>query len=197
MTSERTREDRAAVVIRVFSVLAVGLALALGPQLARGPVAPLVALVVAAFGYAVALAAAEFRGWRALPPQVATTIDGVLVLVACGLTGGAESIMVALLPLVVIAASVRGGAVVGRVAAVLAGIGFTLGSVLGSDADVPLVDRWLAGAWWTGFHVAASVLVGALVQLVERQLDAAAAARVEHEAFLEERDLRARLLAAQ
>lgn len=197
MTSERTREDRAAVVIRVVAVAAVGLALALGPQLARGPVAPLAALVVASFGYAVVLAAAEFRDRRMLPPRVATTIDGVLVLVACGLTGGAESIMVALLPLVVIAASVRGGAVVGRVAAVVAGIGFTIGSVLGSDADVPPADRWLAGAWWTGFLVAASVLVGALVQLLERQLDAAAAARAEHEAFLEERDLRARLLAAQ
>jgi signal transduction histidine kinase len=197
MTSERTREDRAAVVIRVVAVAAVGLALALGPQLARGPVVPLAALVVAAFGYAVVLAAAEFRGWRALPPRVATTIDGVLVLVACGLTGGAESIMVALLPLVVIAASVRGGAVSGRVAAVVAGTGFTVGSVLGSDPDVPIADRWLAGAWWTGFLVAASVLVGALVQLLERQLDAAAVARAEHEAFLEERDLRARLLAAQ
>lgn len=197
MTSERTREDRAAVVIRVVAVAAVGLALALGPQLARGPVAPLAALVVAAFGYAAVLAVAEFRGGRTLPPRVATTIDGVLALVACGLTGGAESIMVALLPLVVIAASVRGGAVVGRIAAVGAGVGFTVGSVLGSDADVPLVDRWLAGAWWTGFLVAASVLVGALVQLLERQLDAAAVARAEHEAFLEERDLRARLLAAQ
>ncbi|MHA6785385.1 ATP-binding protein [Pseudonocardia saturnea] len=197
MGTERTAEDRSAVVIRVVAVAAVGLALALGPQLARGRVAPLAVIVAVTFAYAVVLAVAEFRGWRALPPRVATTIDGVLVLVACGLTGGAESIMVALLPLVVIAASVRGGAVIGRVAAVVAGVGFTIGSVLGSDADVPLVDRWLAGAWWTGFLVAASVLVGALVQLLERQLDAAAVARAEHEAFLEERDLRARLLAAQ
>lgn len=194
---EHSGEDRPAVVIRVVAVAAVGLALALGPQLARGLVAPLTALVVAAFAYAALLAVAEFRGWRLLPPRVATAIDGGLVLVACGLTGGAESIMVALLPLIVIAASVRGGAVVGRLAAVVAGAGFTVGSVLGSDADVPLADRWLAGAWWTGFLVAASVLVGALVQMLERQLEAAAVARSEHEAFLEERDLRARLLAAQ
>ncbi|WP_308281942.1 sensor histidine kinase, partial [Pseudonocardia oceani] len=146
----RTTEDRAAVVIRVVTVVAVGVALAAGPQLARGPLPPLAAIVLAALVYAVVLAVAEFRGRQVLPPRVATVVDGVLVLVACGLTGGAESIMVAMLPLVVIAAS---------------------------------------------------VLVGALVQLLERQLEAAAVSRAralaEHEAFLEERDLRARLLSAQ
>lgn len=180
---EHSGEDRSAVIIRVVAVVAVGLALALGPQLARGPLVPLAGLVVAALAYAVLLAVAEFRGREVLPARVATATDGVLVLVACGLTGGAESIMVALLPLVVIAASVRGGAVVGRLAAVVAGAGFTVGSVLGSDAGVPLADRWLAGAWWTGFLVAASVLVGVLVETLERQL--------------EERDARAQLLAAQ
>ncbi|WP_240157635.1 sensor histidine kinase [Pseudonocardia broussonetiae] len=197
----RTTEDRAAVVIRVVTVVVVGVALAAGPQLARGPLPPLAAIVLAALVYAVVLAVAEFRGRQVLPPRVATVVDGVLVLVACGLTGGAESIMVAMLPLVVIAASVRGGAVAGRLAAVVAGAGFTLAAVLGSDPDVPLADRWLTGAWWTAFLVAASVLVGALVQLLERQLEAAAVSRAralaEHEAFLEERDLRARLLSAQ
>jgi len=196
-TREHAREDRSAVVIRVVAVAGVGLALVLGPQLARGPLGALTTLVAAAFGYAVVLAVAEFRGYQLLPARVATAIDGVLAVLACGLTGGAGSIMVALLPLVVIAASVRGGAVTGRLAALGVGAGFTVGSVLGSDADVPLADRWLAGAWWTGLLVAASVLVGVLVQTLERQLEAAAVARSEHEAFLEERDLRARLLAAQ
>lgn len=49
--------------------------------------------------------------------------------------------------------------------------------------------------------MAAAVLVGVLVRMLERQLAAAAESRArahaEHEAFLEERDLRARLLAAQ
>lgn len=199
--AERTVEDRTAAVIRVAVIAVVGLALALGPQLARGRVGPLAVLVGAAFGYAVVLAVAEVRGRPLLPAWSTTTLDGVLALVACAFTGGAESILVAVLPLVVIAAAVRGGVVVGRLAALVAGAGFTLGAVLGSDADVPLADRWLAGAWWTGFLMAAAVLVGVLVRMLERQLDAAALSRArvlaEREALQEERDLRARLLTAQ
>ncbi|WP_300017011.1 HAMP domain-containing sensor histidine kinase [Pseudonocardia sp.] len=199
--AQRTAEDRTAAVIRVAAVLAVGLALVLGPELARGWLVPLAVLVVATTGYALALLIGELRGRQLVPAWFSTALDGVLVLVACALTGGAESIMVALLPLVVVAAAVRGGAVIGRLAALVAGAGFTVGAVLGSDPDVSLADRWLAGAWWTGFLVAAAVLVGVLVQMLERQLDESAVSRAralaEHEAFLEERDLRARLLAAQ
>ncbi len=61
--------------------------------------------------------------------------------------------------------------------------------------------RLLTGAWWTGFLAAAAVLVGVLVRMLERQLqeaaDSRAAALADREAFAEERDLRARLLAAQ
>ncbi len=174
---ERTTEDRTAVVIRLLVASAVGLALVLGPELARGRVGLLAVLVAVSVAYALVLAVAERLERPLLPTWLSTTIDGVLVLVACGLTGGAESILVAALPLVVIAAAVRGGVVIGRVAALLAGVGYTLGSVLGSDPDVAVADRWLAGAWWTGMLVAAAVLVGVLVQLLERQLDAAAEAR--------------------
>ncbi|MGH7750591.1 MAG: hypothetical protein ACREQ5_38335, partial [Candidatus Dormibacteria bacterium] len=104
----RTVEERTAVVIRLFVVLSVGLAMVIGPQLARGNLAPVGVLAAVAFGYATALAVGEWREARLLPPWLATSIDGALVLVACALTGGADSIMVAALPLVVIAAAVRG-----------------------------------------------------------------------------------------
>ncbi|MDN5859804.1 MAG: HAMP domain-containing histidine kinase [Pseudonocardia sp.] len=194
-------EERTVVVIRLIVVASVGLVLALEPQLARGRVGLVMAIAVAAFCYALIFALAEWRGRRLLPPPVATSIDAVLALVACGLTGGADSIMVAILPLVVIAAAVRSGAVSGRVAAFAIGIGFTVAGVLGADAGKPIHDIWLAGAWWTGYLVAAAVLVGVLVKLLERQLEAAAGARAraaaEHEALVEERDLRERLSAAQ
>lgn len=197
----RTLDERTASAIRLLVVVSVGLAVGIGPELARGHLELVVALAVVTFGYAVAVAAAERRGRQLLPPRVATAIDGVLALMACGLTGGADSIMVALLPLVVIAAAVRGGAVIGRLAALLAGAGFTVAAVLGTDADRPPSHAWLAGAWWTGYLMAAAVLVGVLVRMLERQLAAAAESRArahaEHEAFLEERDLRARLLAAE
>ena len=198
---ERTTEERTAAVIRLIVVASVGLALLIGPELARGRTVPAAVLVGAALVYATVLAVADRRGVTLVPPRLATTLDGVLGLLACGLTGGARSIMVAILPLVVIAAAVRGGAVIGRLAAVAMGAGFTVAAVLGSDPAVPMRERLLAGAWWTGFLAAAAVLVGVLVQMLERQLESTAESRAranaEHEAFLEERDLRARLLAAQ
>jgi signal transduction histidine kinase len=194
-------EERPAVVIRLLVVGAVGVALMLEPGLARGRGALAAALVVAALVYALVLAGAGLRGRRLLPPRLATSIDAVLALVACGLTGGAATVMVAILPLVVIAGALRGGAVVGRLTALAVGAGFTVAAVVGSDPDVTLAQRWLTGAWWTGYLVAAAVLVGILLRMLERQFEAAAEERAragaEHEAFLEERDLRSRLLTAQ
>jgi signal transduction histidine kinase len=197
----RSFEERTAVVMRLLVVCSVGLALVVEPGLARGRHGLLGALVAATLVYALVLAAAELRGRRPLPPRPATAIDAVLALVACGFTGGADSVLVAILPLVVIAGAVRGGVVLGRLWALAVGAAFTAAAVLGSDAHVPVRDRLLTGAWWTGYLLAAAVLVGVLVRMLERQFEAAAEsrarARAEHEAFLEERDLRARLLAAQ
>lgn len=193
----RSLEERTAVVIRLLVVCSVGAALVLEPGIARGRAGALGALVVATLGYALVLAVAEWRGRRLLAPWLATSTDAVLALLACGLTGGADSVMVAILPLVVIAGAVRGGVVVGRLGALAVGAGFTVAALAGSDPVVPLAQRWLAGAWWTGYLVAAAVLVGVLLRMLERQFEAAAESRAEHEAFLEERDLRSRLLAAQ
>jgi len=197
----RTLEERTASAIRLLVVLSVGLAVLIGPQLARGHLVAVVVMLAVTFVYALVLTVAERLERLLLPPRAATSIDGLLVLVACGLTGGADSIIVAVLPLVVIAAAVRGGAVIGRLAALLAGGGFTIAALFGTDPDQPPPHAWLAGAWWTGYLMATAVLVGVLVRMLERQLAAAAESRArahaEHEAFLEERDLRARLLAAQ
>jgi signal transduction histidine kinase len=197
----RSIEERTAVVIRLLVVCSVGLALVVEPALARGRAAFLGALVAATLGYALVLAVAEWRGRRLVPPRLATSIDAALALLACGLTGGADSVMVAILPLVVIAGAVRGGVVVGRLGALGVGAGFTVAALAGSDPQMPVADRWMAGAWWTGYLVAAAVLVGVLLRMLERQYEDAAEsraqARAEHEAFLEERDLRSRRLAAQ
>jgi len=97
----RSLEERTAVLIRLLVVCSVGVALVLDVQLARGRGAVLGPLVLATFGYALVLAVAEWRGRRLFPPWLATSIDALLALLACGLTGGADSIMVAILPLVV------------------------------------------------------------------------------------------------
>ncbi|GAA4547849.1 HAMP domain-containing sensor histidine kinase [Pseudonocardia xishanensis] len=195
-------EERAAVVIRAAVVAAVGLALVIGPELARGRMLVVWVIVAATAVYAAALLVTEWAE-RPLParPAVITVIDGVLVLVACGLTGGADSIFVAVLPLIAIAMSLRSGPVLGRLGALGVGFGFTVACVVGSDPDVPLSERLLTGAWWSGFLVAAAVLVGVLVRMLERQLAVAAESRArelaEHEKLLSERGLRARLVAAQ
>ncbi|MFC4942684.1 sensor histidine kinase [Pseudonocardia sp. GCM10023141] len=197
----RSFEERIAVIIRLLVVVATALALLLRPDLARSGTTPLAVLVAATFVYALVLAVAEWQGRPLAPPGITTSIDAVLTLVACALTGGAASIMVAVLPLVVIAASVRGGVAIGRISAIAIGIGFTAAALVGAAPGSPATEPWLAGLWWTGFLLAAAVLVGVLVRMLERQFDDAAVARAralaEHEAFLEERDLRARLLAAQ
>ncbi|TWF78276.1 signal transduction histidine kinase [Pseudonocardia hierapolitana] len=197
----RALEERTAVVIRLLVVCSVGVALVLEPGLARGRAALLGALVLVTLAYALVLGVGEWWGRRLVPPRVATSVDAALALLACGLTGGADSVMVAILPLVVIAGAVRGGVVVGRLGALGVGAGFTVAALAGSDPQVSVSDRWMAGVWWTGYLVAAAVLVGVLLRMLERQYEAAAEsrarARAEHEAFLEERDLRSRLLAAQ
>ncbi|MCF7553085.1 sensor histidine kinase KdpD [Pseudonocardia sp. WMMC193] len=195
-------EERAAVVIRAAVVAAVGLALVIGPELARGRPGVVWTIVAGTALYAAALLVTEWAE-RPLPvrPAVLTVIDGLLVLVACGLTGGADSIFVAVLPLIAIAMSLRAGPVVGRLGALGVGLGFTVACVVGSDADVPPAERLLTGAWWSGFLVAAAVLVGVLARMLERQLVVAAESRAravaEHEKLVSERELRARLVAAQ
>ncbi|NMI00931.1 sensor histidine kinase, partial [Pseudonocardia acidicola] len=194
-------EERTASIIRLLVVGAVALALLVGPELARGRLVAAWVLVIVTACYAVVLLDVGRRGRRLAPPWLITAVDGVVLLMACGWTGGANSIMVAALPLVAIAAAVRGGVVPGRLGALGLGAGFTVASVLGSDPGVPLAQRLLSGAWWTGFLVASAVLVGVLVRMLERQLHAAAVSRArayaEHEKFLSERELRAQLLAAQ
>lgn len=196
---ERTSEERTAVVLRLCVVLAAAALLVLRPEAARGGTAPAVALVASAAVYAAVLAAASvLRGRLPVRPAVLTGVDGALAVVACGLTGGLTSPMVAALPLVVIAIALRGGERVGRVAGLALGGGYTLAVWLGSAPPVPPADRLLAGVWWTGFLFATAVLVGVLVRLLERQLADIATTRAraegEHERYLSERALRDRLV---
>ena len=182
-----TDEQWTTSVLRLLVVAAVGLALVVGPQLARGMLTAAWVLVAATTIYAVAQIVATWRGRPLLPPWLVTVVDGLLVVVGCAWTGGADSVLVAALPLVAIAAAVRGGVVAGRVGALLLGLAYTVAAVIGSDSDVPVADRYLTGAWWTGFLVSFVVLVGVLVRLLERQARAAEA----------ERALRTRLVATQ
>ncbi|GAA1399864.1 hypothetical protein GCM10009613_56100 [Pseudonocardia kongjuensis] len=196
---ERTAEERTAVVLRLCVVVAAVALLVVRPELARGGTALAAGLIGLAAVYALALAAAAVRrGTLPVRPAVLTGVDGVLAVVALGLTGGVQSPMVAALPLVVIAIALRGGPRVGRVAALVLGLTAGVAGLLGSDPAVPVTERVFDGVWWTGFLFATAVLVGVLVRLLERQVADIATTRAraesEHERYLSERALRDRLV---
>lgn len=188
---ERTAEERTAVVLRAAVVAAAAVSLVLAPELAGDRFTVAAVLVAAAAVYASVLLVGGLRGPLPVRPALLTGVDGVLAVVACGLTGGAQSLMVAALPLVAIAASLRAGPVVGRLAAVALGAGFTVAAVLGTDSAQSMAGRVLIGLWWTGFLSATAVLVGVFVRVLERQLAVAAESRAlaetEHERYLSER----------
>lgn len=196
---ERTTEERQAVVLRLCVIVGAGGLLAVRPEMAGDALGVAVALVVVAAVHATTLTVLSvLRGPLPVRPAVVTGIDGVLAVLACGLTGGPASPMVAVLPLVVIAISLRAGARVGRAAGVVLGAGYTVAALLGAAPGVPVADRVLAGLWWTGFLFGTAVLVGVLVGLLERQLADIATTRAraenEHERYLTERALRDRLV---
>ncbi|MBW0105435.1 sensor histidine kinase KdpD, partial [Pseudonocardia sp. KRD291] len=196
---ERTSEERTAVVLRLCVVGAATALLVADPGRAGDRLGTAAALVSASLVYALVLAvAAPARRRLPVPPALLTVVDGLLVLCACGLTGGVDSLLVTALPLVVIAASLRTGPVVGCLAAAGFGAGFTVAALLGSDPVVSIARRALTGLWWAGFLVATALLVGVLVRLLERQLRATAVSRAradtEHERYLSERALRDRLV---
>ncbi|MEJ8280181.1 sensor histidine kinase [Pseudonocardia spirodelae] len=196
---ERTREERQAVVLRLCVVLAAVALLVLRPDLAAQRPAVAAVLIGLTAVYAAALAAISvLRGRLPVRPAVLTGVDGVLALLACGLTGGVASPMVAALPLVVIAIALRGGHRVGRAAALGLGVGYTVAALLGSGPGVTAADALTAGVWWTGFLFATAVLTGVLVRLLERQLADIATTRAraesEHERYLSERALRDRIV---
>jgi len=192
------REQLVVVFVRVGVVLSWGLLMLLDPQFAgthRGATWSLLA-VCAVYSGVLAF-------WRVrdlyLPPIWAISLaDSVLTLVVCALTGGANSPLVAVLPLIVIAAGLGGRR--GYVVAVGLGAGYTLAITVGALGPARPAG-WQYGAWWTGYLLATAVLVEVFSRMLERQFDAAAqsraAAMAEHEALLEERDLRERLLESQ
>lgn len=194
-------DDVIVVAIRLGVVTTLGaVAFTLDPaQRASDPV--VAGLVSIAAVYALALAAVRLTGAEGPPARAVTGLDAVLSLLACALTGGAVSLAVAILPLVVIAASLRSEAGGGELFALGLGVAFTGAGLVGSPAGVALVDRLLVGVWWTLYLFAVAALVGVFVRRLHREYRATAESRAEaiaeHEALVEERDLRRRLLDSQ
>jgi len=192
------REQLIIVLVRTGVVISWAVLMAAEPQLAQPHRPAAWALLAVSALYAVLLAIWRLGAQRIPPTWVISVADSVLTLIGCGLTGGADTLLVAVLPLIVLAAGLGGRR--GYVVALGLGVGYTVAVLLGTPG-MPVPARLLHGVWWTGYLMATAVLVEVFSRLLERQYDAAAQSRAEaiaeHEALLEERDLRERLLESQ
>ncbi|HEY4007919.1 MAG TPA: HAMP domain-containing sensor histidine kinase [Pseudonocardia sp.] len=145
--------------------------------------------------YSAALIVLRLGHAWAPPSWAISATDSVLTLLGCGLTGGSDSLLVAVLPLIVIAAGLGGRR--GYPVAIGLGVGYTVAGLVTN----PPWEACLRGLWWTGYLLATAVLVEVFSRLLERQYGEAARSRAEaiaeHEALLEERDLRERLSESQ
>lgn len=192
------REQRVVVLVRIAVVISWALLLILEPRVTETHrVAAWFVLATSAV-YSTALAVWQRRDVRPPPSWSVTLADSLLTLLACGVTGGTDTLVVAVLPLIVIAAGLGGRR--GYVVATGLGLGYALAVYLSGEQ----ASGWrivLHGLWWTGYLLATAVLVEVFSRLLERQYAAAARSRAEaiaeHEALLEERDLRARLSESQ
>ncbi|OBF24989.1 HAMP domain-containing sensor histidine kinase [Mycobacterium sp. ACS4331] len=189
---------RVVVAVRVAVVLSIIVLAVVGPDDMRRHPLPLTLALGGALLYAAALMMQpRFEVRRTRFAWLVAVVDAIFTLTLIGLTGGANSPVVAVLALAVIASAARLTFTECLFLAVFLGLGY-LGVVLWTpEADTTLAAP-AQGVWWALYMVFIAVLSGGLAVLIEREhrsrVDALVEAQAEHAAAEEERDLRARLL---
>ncbi len=199
-SSSATRVDvrptRTVNVLRVPVVLSVAVLVLTGSAVHRTYPKAAVVLVALVVVYAAVVLVADLRG-TALRQGWITGLDTVMTLAVVSVSGGADSRVVAVLPLAVVAAAVRQGLARALWTALGAALGYTLVVVLVPSPDGPLSVRVEAAAWWSCYLVLFAVMTGTLREVLDREheqaVEARAEARADQLAFAEERDLRERL----
>ena len=195
------RVERVIVAVRIAIVLSVAVLLVSGVASARQHLDYGITLVCVASVYAaVIMCRPDWERRRTRPAGVVTVIDSVLALIAVAVTGASASPAATILMIVVVAASTR-TRVCATVCLALALAAVHMAIVLLVDPELnPLAERVQIGAWWACYLLITAVLGAALSLYAEREHEAGTLARAEaiaeHSAAEEERDLRARLLAA-
>ncbi|WIV60820.1 sensor histidine kinase [Amycolatopsis nalaikhensis] len=191
--------ERVPASVRVGVVVSVGLLLALGPDSVRHHLA--IGLVWLAVGSIYAFIVfwdptIELRSIRSA--SVVTGLDSVLSLAIIACTGGASSVAVSLLFLVIAAAAMRLSFVATVAVSMALGGAYFLVAVLMDAGQTSSAIRMQSGLWWPVYLVFTAALTGGFALLTERATrahsDARAQAIAERAAAEEERDLRARLL---
>lgn len=196
------RFERVITAVRVAIVLSVVALLVVGIGPVRRHLEFAIALVCVASVYgAVVMCRPAWERRRTWQAWLITAIDSVLALIAVAVTGASASPAATILMIVVVAASTR-TTVRATVYLALALAAAHMAIVLLVDPELnPLSERLHAGVWWTCYLLLTAVLGAALSLYAEREHEAStqamAEAIAERSAAEEERDLRARLLAAK
>ena len=100
---------RVIAVLRVLVVLSMAALVAFGTPVNRTYLPLAVTLVSIGWVYAGLVLVAVLRGRWVLPEAGVTAVDGVLTVSLVAVTGGAHSLVVAVLPLAIVAAAARQG----------------------------------------------------------------------------------------
>ncbi|MGZ4517163.1 MAG: ATP-binding protein [Mycobacteriaceae bacterium] len=192
---------RVIAVLRVLVVLSMAVLVAFGTPVNRTYFPLALTIVGIGWVYGGLVLVTVLRGRWVLPEAGVTAVDGALTVSLVAVTGGAHSLVVAIMPLAIVAAAARQGMRRALVAALVAGMAFAVVVLTVPEPDIAFPQRLEAALWWSGYLVAFAVLTGALRRLRDREHDSAVEAKAEalseNLAFTEERDLRARLLEAQ
>lgn len=186
------------LVVRAAVVVSWILIIVVDPGLGAGHRSAVWLLSAIAVLYAASLLIVRLADIWEPPNWSIPLVDSVLTLAGCALLGGATSLLVAVLPLIVIAAGLGGRR--GYLVAAGLGLGY-LGAIWLGSPELTPTGALLHGVWWLGYLLATAVLVEVFSRLLESQYELATQSRAEaiaeHQALLEERDLRERLAESQ
>ncbi|CAN5586386.1 hypothetical protein BH09ACT8_BH09ACT8_62620 [soil metagenome] len=192
--------ERVIAVLRVLVVVSLALLVAFGTPVNRTYLTFGCILIGLAGVYAIYVLRANLRG-RPLSQGWMTAVDVALTVLLTAATGGASSMVVALIPLAVVASAVRQGLKSAMLAALGTGALFAAVTLAVSRPEISLHHRIEVALWWCCYFVAFAVLTGSLRRVLDREHErtvrAKAEVMAEHAEAAEERDLRARLLEVQ
>jgi signal transduction histidine kinase len=198
-SADRFGLARVVIAVRVSVVVSIIVLAVVGPESMRREPAILAVVLAGALTYSSVLMrypALELR--RTRYAWLVSAVDLAFTLSLIWLTGGAESPVVVVLTLAVIASAARLTLAECVVLAVLAGAGYLAVVQVSGEAGGAVLEGRVQALWWSLYLVFIALLSGGLSVLLEREnesrLEALVEAEAEHAAAEEERDLRARLL---
>ncbi|MGZ6855456.1 MAG: hypothetical protein ACXVGC_15565, partial [Mycobacteriaceae bacterium] len=140
---------RVIAVLRVLVVLSMAVLVAFGTPVNRTYFPLALTIVGIGWVYGGLVLVTVLRGRWVLPEAGVTALDGALTVSLIAVTGGAHSLVVAILPLAIVAAAARQGLRRALVAALVAGMAFAVVVLTVPQPDIAFPHRLEAALWWS------------------------------------------------